>query len=392
MPELDTLLQPATVTALKESVSLENIPSPVSIINKDGLQRTGTYRPNMLSDIVPGLHIPDYGASLTSTVYIRGLGSRMENPVMSLYLDGIPVLDKKAYDFDWEGLRSATMLRGPQGTLYGRNSMGGVLSLQSLSPSEASPLSIHLEYGTASTLRASAVISFGQNVIAASFRHSNGFFPNEYKNTNCDPYNGFSAHWKWERDLSERLHLGNTLWTSLSREGGFAYAPWKDAQLLPVAYNDEAGYSRFSLIEGLNARWRADGYTLDAAASLQMLSDDMRMDQDYTPESIFTLQQKQLNGAGTLEVRLRRSDPSAAWQPQTGLFALCKMNHMTAPVTFKRDGIRRLILDNANGHIPPDIGYLDIPDEQFPVNTDFLIGTWNVALFTNQYSLWANGC
>ena len=177
-PVRDTLLVPATVTALKETVPLDKIASPVSIIRKENLQRSGTYRQAMLSGMIPGLFIPEYGASLTSTIYLRGLGSSMENPVMGLYLDGIPVLDKNAYDFDWDGIRSATMLRGPQGTLYGRNSMGGVLSLQSLSPSDNPGNGIHLEYGTASTLRLGTVSTIGSSVISACFRHSDGLFLN----------------------------------------------------------------------------------------------------------------------------------------------------------------------------------------------------------------------
>lgn len=377
----DTLLRPASVTALKEIVSLDNMASPISLIQKESLRRRGTYRPNMLSGIVPGLHIPAYGASLTSTIYLRGLGSRMENPAMGLYLDGIPVVDKNAYDFDWEGIRNATMVRGPQGTLYGRNAMGGVLSIQSLAPSDISGIDLHMEYGSASTLRAGAVLSFGNHIVAASFRHGAGFFPNEYKDRNCDPYDGFSAHWRWERPFTDRFSFSNTLWTSLSSEGGFAYGPWKDGQLLPVSYNDEGSYRRISLIDGINARWYGDAVIADAAASVQLLADDMRMDQDYTPDSVFTLQQKQLSGAGTLEIRLRRKDGTAVWQPQTGLFALYKLNHQAAPVTFKRDGIQRLILDNANSHIPADIGYLSIPDPEFPVDSDFLIGAWNAALF-----------
>lgn len=377
----DTLLRPASVTALKEIVSPDRIASPVSVIQKESLRRRGTYRPNMLSEIVPGLHIPAYGASLTSTIYLRGLGSRMENPAMGLYLDGIPVIDKNAYDFDWEGIRNATMVRGPQGTLYGRNAMGGVLSLQSLSPSDVFGIDLHWEYGSASTLRASAILSSGNHVIAASFRHGAGFFPNEYKHRNCDPYDGFSAHWRWERPFTDRLYLGNTLWANLSSEGGFAYGPWKGGRLLPVSYNDEGSYRRISVIDGINARCFGDAVIADAAASVQLLADDMRMDQDYTPDSIFTLKQKQLSGAGTLEIRLRRKDGSAAWQPQTGLFTLFKLNHLAAPVTFKRDGIQRLILDNANSHIPEDIGYLSIPGPEFPVDSDFLIGAWNAAFF-----------
>lgn len=379
-PVCDTL-QPASVTALKESVSLDRVASPFSLIRREALQKTGTYRHNMLSGKVPGLHIPEYGASLTSTVYLRGLGSRMENPVMGLYLDGIPVLDKNAYDFDWEGIRNATMLRGPQGTLYGRNSMGGVLSLQSLSPSDGPGHTLHLEYGSANSLRAGIVSSVGRHVISATFRHSDGFFKNEYKNEPCDPYDGISVHWKWEGPSGDGVVLGNTLWANYSKEGGFAYGQWTGGTLHPVSYNDEGSYRRLSVIEGLTARWSGDALAADAAASVQILSDDMHMDQDYTSASVFTLGQRQLSGSGTLEVRLRRSDSRAAWQPQTGLFALYKQNHMTAPVTFKRDGIERLILNNANSHIPVDIGYLEIPDAQIPVDSDFRIYTWNIALF-----------
>ena len=380
-PVCDTLLQAATVTALKESVSVERLPSPVTVLREAELQSSNTYRHNRLSGQVPGLYIPEYGASLTSTIYMRGLGSRMENPVMGLYLDGIPVLDKNAYDFDWEGIRNATVLRGPQGTLYGRNAMGGVLALQSLSPADGMRRSFHLEYGSANTLRAGGIYTLGHHVLSAQYRHGDGFFLNEYKGSNCDPYDGLSLHWKWEQGLSERLFLGNTFWASLSREGGFAYGPWKDGVQHPVSYNDEGSYGRISVVDGVYARLRAERFTADAAASLQFLADDMHMDQDYTADNVFTLQQRQLSGAGTLEVRISRADTEAAWQPKTGFFALYKLNHLVAPVTFKRDGIERLILNNANKNIPADIGYLTIPDEQFPVHSDFLIGTWNAALF-----------
>ena len=185
-PVCDTI-PVATVTALKESVSLARVAAPYSEIRAERLEQSGTFRPNALSAQVPGLHIPDYGASLTSTIYLRGLGSRMENPVLGLYVDGIPVLDKNAYDFDWEGFSSATLLRGPQGTLYGRNAMGGVLALQSLSPSDGEQRRLRLEYGSANSVRAGASFIFGHNALSASFRHTDGFFRNTFKDALCDP-------------------------------------------------------------------------------------------------------------------------------------------------------------------------------------------------------------
>lgn len=380
VPVQDTL-QAGTVVALKESVPLSQVASPVSSIRPELMRATGTYRPNSLSGMVPGLHIPDYGASLTSTIYLRGLGSRMENPVLGLYVDGIPILDKNAYDFDWEAVRSVTLLRGPQGTLYGRNSMGGVLAIRTLAPSDGARPNVHLEYGTAQSVRAGASFTTGNHAFSATFRHTDGVFRNAYKQELCDPFDGLNARWKWEKPSGDRLFLSHVLSVGLSREGGFAYGLHREGEDLPVSYNDEASYRRLFVMDGFRLRHRGDRLVLDGTASVQYLLDDMRMDQDYTERSIFTLQQKQNSGAGTLEVLVRKADTKARWQPTGGVFAFFRGNHMHAPVTFKRDGIQTLILDNANAHIPADIGYLSISDEEMPVTSDFDILSWNVALF-----------
>ncbi len=380
VPVQDTI-QAGTVVALKESIPLSQVASPVSSIRPELMRATGTYRPNSLSGMVPGLHIPDYGTSMTSTIYLRGLGSRMENPVLGLYLDGIPILDKNAYDFDWEAVRGVTLLRGPQGTLYGRNSMGGVLAIRTLAPSDGARPNVHLEYGTAQSVRAGASFTTGNHAFSATFRHTDGVFRNAYKQELCDPFNGLSVRWKWEKPLSDRLFASHIFSASLSDEGGFAYGLHAGGADLPVSYNDEAGYRRLFALDGTRLRWRKEKMVVDGTASLQLLLDDMCMDQDYTERSIFTLQQKQNSGAGTLEVLVRKADTKARWQPTGGVFAFFRGNHMHAPVTFKRDGIQTLILDNANAHIPADIGYLSISDEEMPVTSDFDILSWNVALF-----------
>ena len=175
--------------------------------------------------------------------------------------------------------------------------------------------------------------------------------------------------------------MTNTLSANISQEGGFAYGMWKDGKQQPVSYNDEGSYKRLSVIEGFRLRHHGNLLVTDATASLQLLADDMHMDQDYTEKSIFTLQQKELSGAGTMEITIHRADEEAVWQPQTGLFGFYRLNQMNAPVTFKREGIETLILNNANSHIPTDIGQLAISDPEMPVNSDFMIDTWNAALF-----------
>ena len=96
----DTLSAVVVMSDLKQSVPIERLASPVSTVYLKDVEDMGLATPKDLSAVVPNLLMPDYGSAMTSTVYLRGFGSRMDNPVMGLYVDGIPVLNKNSYDFD----------------------------------------------------------------------------------------------------------------------------------------------------------------------------------------------------------------------------------------------------------------------------------------------------
>ncbi|MBQ7459324.1 MAG: TonB-dependent receptor plug domain-containing protein [Bacteroidales bacterium] len=375
----DTMLKAACVTAFKERIPLEQMASPVTIIQSDAMTDMGVTHPQGLSAIVPSLLIPEYGASLTSTVYLRGIGSRMENPSMGLYIDGIPVMDKNAYDFDWTMIRTAALMRGPQATLYGRNSMSGTLVLQSFSPDSQMPFNAFVEAGSAGTIRSAVTVSLGRHILTVGVRHRRGWFDNVYKGEKCDPYDGLSIHWKYEPMPSGNIRWSNSLLACISREGGFAYGLYEGGILHPVSYNGEGSNRRISVLDGLNLHYRGERFSLDGTASLQLLSDDMRMDQDFTPEPVFTLRQAQNNCTGTLEVIARGE--TGSWSRSTGAFAFLRHSSIHAPVTFGRTGIATLILDNANRNIPSDIGSLSIPDDEIMIASDFGIKSIGAAVF-----------
>ncbi|MBR1869604.1 MAG: TonB-dependent receptor [Bacteroidales bacterium] len=374
----DTVLPPATVLSFRDAIPAVKAASPLSSIM---VAESGVRDQAGLSSRIPGLHIPQYGASLTSTIYMRGFGSRMDNPVLGLYLDGIPVLDKNAYDIDYMDIRKAVMLRGPQGTLYGRNSLGGVLSLQTASPGSEPLSGISLEYGTARSAIARLSVSRGDHRLSASFRHTDGYFPNLYTSRMCDPFNGGQLRWRWVPSPGAEIQFDHVLQAAFSREGGFAYGRFDGSSISPVNYNGEGSYSRLAVLDGSRVGYRGDKIRMDASASVQLLFDDMKMDQDYSPEDIFDLRQRQRSGAFTAEALFRPAEESGSWHPVTGVFIFGQYKDIHAPVHFKRDGIQSLILDNANAHIPPEIGYLAIPDSEFPVLSDFGILTLGAAVF-----------
>ena len=400
----DTLSHSMVESSAKQALPVERLASPVSVVYLDELENRYIDSPKKLSAIIPNLHIPDYGSAMTSSIYLRGFGSRMENPVLGLYVDDVPVLNKNAYDMDMLDIRRADMFRGPQGTLYGRNSMCGVLSLNTLSPSSYEGIRAGLEYGSANSVSARASVyrktdkglAVGAGV---GFRHSDGFYTNAYDGGKCDPLDAVSFRLRLEKQLRPDLYFENILSAGVLAQGGWPYRRYlpETGELLETSYNDHCGYKRLSVTEAVKLRLEADNYTLNSISALQMLFDRMDLDQDFTTRSMFTLAQIQREGALTQELVLR---PKGSWKKdwwdwQSGAFAFWKFNRMSAPVHFKHDGIADLILGNANANIPEDVsgGYdapLAIKEDNFPIGSEFGIHTFGAALYHESYFTFGN--
>ena len=380
----DTIAEAVVVSSVKQSLKIPEVASPVTSVTLSGIEDKGISAPRDLSAIVPGLHIPDYGSAMTSSIYMRGLGSRIDNPVVSLYVDDVPVLDKNNYDFQFLDVRRADMFRGPQGTLYGRNSMVGILSVETLAPSAYQGIRGGVEYGSANTVSARVSMYRGRSGTAVAYRHSDGFYVNDYDGRDCDKSDALYLRVRCELD-NAKVKMDNHFSLSLHKQGGYPYRLWQDGVLLPVNYNDDCGYRRLSFTDGFRAEVRTGGWKMNSVTSLQLLFDSMELDQDFTPKSMFTLNQIQRQYAVTQELIFKPESKPDWWDSQTGLFGFVKYNNMSAPVGFLRDGINSLILDNANANIPEAFGTLDIIGDSFPIKSDFGIFTYNAALYHESY-------
>ena len=158
---LSDTLGAATVSYSKHIESVEETLSSVSDFKKEWIETGGTLAPKGLSAAVPNLWMPDYGSAMTSSIYMRGVGSRIDNPSLALYVDGVPIVDKSGYDFDFFDIRRIQVLRGPQGSLYGRNAMMGVISVSTLSPIDYQGVRAKVEYGSRNHIRATASLYKG---------------------------------------------------------------------------------------------------------------------------------------------------------------------------------------------------------------------------------------
>ena len=388
----DTLSEAVLVSGYKQVLPLERIASPVTEVSLAQMESRGIDDIGKLSSVVPNLLIPDYGSSMTSSIYLRGFGSRIDNPVIGMYVDDIPVMNKNAYDTEMFDIADAALLRGPQATLYGRNSMCGVLTLNTLSPEDFHGTRLSLEYGNANSVLARLAV-YGKAVgVSLAYRHTDGFYLNTYDNDYVDKSDALNFRLRAWKQLRRDLVFENILSVSLTSQGGYPYREY-DPQtevLAAVAYNDPCHYRRLMATEGLKFKYMRKNWTLSSVTSLQFLADDMEMDQDFTTRSMFTLRQTQMEGALTQELILK---PEASWRRpwwnwQTGFFGFAKYNDMSAPVRFKQDGIQDLILANANSGIQSVFGPgsgLSLQENEFDITSDFGITVAGAALYHESY-------
>ena len=386
--EIDSLqiveLPDVTISSVKAVLNYGNIASPVSRLSNADILRKGVKTPKQLSSVVPNLHIPEYGSSITSTIYMRGFGSRIDNPVLGMYVDDVPIIDKNNYDFDFFDVRSVDVVRGPQSTLYGRNSMLGVMSVTTQGPSDTEGGRANVEYGKDNWISARMAYYQKHFSISAGYRHFGGVYTNLYTNEKCDNSDALSFKTKYKADLSENFSLENSLSSSLLKQGGYAYRQYVDDYLHHVDYNDTCQYKRFNLIDGLKLKLKTPCFSLSSVSSVQWLIDRMFLDNDFTSRDMFTMEQQQHQYALTEEIILRPERHPSWWNSQTGMFFMYKHNKMEAPVHIKQDAIDEIVLGSVNSLLPSPMR-LAFSENDLLVNDLFFLNTFDAALFHESY-------
>lgn len=374
------------ITAIKQGLSLRREAVAASVAGRQEIELGGVNALKDAARFAPNFFAPDYGSRMTSSIYVRGLGTRIEQPVVGLNIDNVPIADKNMYDTDLADIERIEILRGAQSTLYGRNTMCGVINIYTSSPMTFQGTRLRAEYGSRNSYRVGASTyhrikeRFGVSV-AGGFFHCDGYFRNRYDGSLCDRENGGNARAKFQY-RNGALSIDNTLAFSAVRQGGYPYA---SATTGRIEYNDDASYRRTGISDGLTVKYDRTRFTLSSITSYQYLNDKMAMDQDFLPLSYFTLAQHKRQHNLTQEVILRSAGASR-YEWTVGVFGFYSSQRMDAPVTFLRDGIQHLILDNINAHSPYDGEYRwgdaeGNGGESLLLGSDFTTHSGGVALY-----------
>lgn len=336
-------------SSTKETNDLRLLPGSVTLLSPQAISGRQIEALKDISAFVPNLYMPDYGSKLTSAIYIRGIGARSSGQSIGLYVDNVPYLDKSAFDFELNDIQRIEVLRGPQGTLYGRNAMGGIVNIYTLSPFNYQGTKLSLSGGNYGAFKAKAShyrkLSDKVGIsLSGYYDRNDGFFVNELKGTRADNEESAGGRFKLDWLIRPNLKAQYTFNYDYVNQGAFPYGQYDKAtgSVMPIRINDPSNYERNMLNNSLYLEWKTDQILLTSTTAYQYLKDDMEMDQDYTEKSIFTLHQKQKQYAWSEELAIR-SNHQKKYQWSFGAYGFYNSLKTDGPVMFKEDGIKEIL-------------------------------------------------
>jgi len=341
-------LDEVVVSSLKET-NPQQTPVSSTLLRSKYLADAQVTSIKDLSVLVPNFFIPDYGSAMSSAVYIRGIGSRNSGQSMALYVDNVPYLEKSTFDFDFYDIHQIEVLRGSQGTLYGRNAQGGVVNIYTLSPFSYQGTKLAVTTGNYGLLNVKASHyrklndNFGVSV-SGYYNQNNGFFTNQFTGKPADAETSAGGRAKLDWNINPNFKAQYAVNFDYIDQGAFPYGLYDATTGITAQpnYNDEGSYTRSMLTNSLFLQYKTKDIVLSSTTSHKYFSDDMKMDQDFTPLSYFTLQQTQKQNALNEEINLK-SNSNSNYQWSFGITGFWQQLDMTAPVAFKSDALQYIL-------------------------------------------------
>ena len=306
------------------------------------IQKLGTRDLRELSSYIPNFVMPNYGSRLSSAMYVRGIGSRVNSPAVGIYLDGIPVMSKSAFNLHHYQTSRIDILRGPQATLYGQNTEGGLVRIYSRNPFEYEGTDLKLSYGSryyrnvelAHYHRINDHLAF---TVAAFNDAQKGFFRNTNTGNRADKYDEAGGKIVLKAKLNRGWNVDVLANYQYVDQNGFPYGKLDletgKASLPSTTF--DGTYLRHSFISGVTVNHTGADYSFASTTSYQYLKDKMNMDSDYLPADYMSILQEQLQNSLTQEFTLKSNRAVGGfWNWTAGGFFSYQWLKTNGPVFF----------------------------------------------------------
>ncbi|MES2495936.1 MAG: TonB-dependent receptor [Pseudomonadota bacterium] len=246
------------VTARKTTERLQDTPISITAIDRDALERRGITSLAEVAKVTPGLNYGDFGDLKLSPTSLRGVvgsaGSAGADPAAGYYVDEVYVGQGPGANLDLYDIAQVEVLRGPQGTLYGRNTIGGVVAITTERPGDELKGSVTADFGNYRKQRLGASLSgpLVEGLVSAKL------------SAIVDHRDGYEYNMFLDRDVNNRK-----TWSGRAQ---LLFTPAPDTELLLTADHAEANQETL-VFETLK-------YNPDALATQLLLASGFALNDD----------------------------------------------------------------------------------------------------------------
>lgn len=295
----DFELQPLTVTAGKRAEDVQKLPSNLSVFGSQSLQVGAKDGIERFADLTPNLSFYSVGSRRTALLYMRGLGSSGPNmPAVGFFVDDVYYPKTGLSDISLHSIERVEVMRGPQSTLYGRNTQGGAINLVTARPGEKLAGRIKFTAGNYDLFRTDLSLSGPANadrtvffMLDGAFLRRDGYTRNTFLNEDADELNRLSGRAKIYWLPSDDLELVFSVYADRDRDGGYALSDMDGLLANPyrVQHSQSGSHEREIQIFDLQARYQASDLELVSISAFRNWKNRDEYDQDFSPADIQSL-------------------------------------------------------------------------------------------------------
>jgi len=205
-------LDEVVVTAEKKEELLQKIPASITALNAKQINAFGLWNTKEITGIIPNLYSADPGDG-RDVISVRGIATSSYDPTVATYIDGVNQFSLDTYIPSLFDIERIEVLRGPQGTLYGRNAMGGVINIITKQPNNINSGFADISLGNYNQQRMTAgfktpfikdKLFFGASILS---NKRDGFYTNKFTKSPYDNQNGFSGNYFLKYIVSNRWDI-----------------------------------------------------------------------------------------------------------------------------------------------------------------------------------------
>ena len=268
--EATPLRLPAVVVTPRKRVENEfDVPQSITTLPESLIRDAGIRRVRDAAIYVPNAYFVEFTARRLSFPFVRGIGSGQGDPAVATYVDGVPLLFGSSTNLPVLSVERIEFLRGPQGTLYGRNALGGLVHVVTRRPPPAPEFRANANVGSYGLREGSLVfgapivpdrLSFG---LAGLVLRRDGYTKNDFTGNDVGDRDTVYGQGQLLFTPDEKNEFRLNLLADRTRDGGFALSDLQGLRDRPhrISQDFEGVTERDALVASLT--WRHSGDTVD---------------------------------------------------------------------------------------------------------------------------------